>query len=336
MHKRPVLNAIGKKQQMRKRYRNAGLRKKAQQGKTLHRGYRHSKKQQNALTSAQMTKRLRSVLTAVEPVADIIQLRMWGRGSPYGAWKWHRSALYSGYSAGYLSVGSLGLLSPRTLAMDITLERSFCSADDSEAGRADFGTITEETEIALLKLHAVLAREIAGITAEKDDRTYSGLPEDATPIGFKTWGADRFGVVTVKIDARVGVKYLATMGYGMPDMKNTAKGVYYLNFFVIFVVGTGVTRMLLRWWQSWCHAHLQVWGSSYFGPKWRSKRRFPRVKEQAGFFFMVEFMVAYPRNRAGLYQRWMTVLVDLVAIVAPCLPTLGVMYVARHEYEGPM
>ena len=51
---------------------------------------------------------------------------------------------------------------------------------------------------------------------------------------------------------------------------------------------------------------------------------------------MVEFMVAYPRNRAGLYQRWMTVLVDLVAIVAPCLPTLGVMYVARHEYEGPM
>ena len=132
--------------------------------------------------------------------------------------------------------------------MDITLERSFCSADDSEAGRADFGTITEETEIALLKLHAVLAREIAGITAEKDDRTYSGLPEDATPIGFKTWGADRFGVVTVKIDARVGVKYLATMGYGMPDMKNTAKGVYYLNFFVIFVVGTGVTRMLLRAW----------------------------------------------------------------------------------------
>ena len=130
--------------------------------------------------------RLKTVLVSTEPVADIINIRLWGRGSPYGSWRWHRSSLYSGYSAGYLSIGSLGLLSPRVMAMDINLERSFCSVDDSEAGRADFGTITEGTEIALLKLHAVLTREISEITVEKDDRSYQGLPEDGTPVGFKT------------------------------------------------------------------------------------------------------------------------------------------------------
>jgi hypothetical protein len=280
--------------------------------------------------------RLKTALTSTEPVADIIDIRLWGRGSPYGSWRWHRSSLYTGYSAGFLAIGSLGLLGPRTFAMDISLERSFCSIDDSEAGRADFGTITEGTEIALLKLHAVLAREISKATVELDDRSYSGLPEDATPIGFKTWGADRFGVVTVKVNPRAGVKYLSVLTYGTPDTKSMAQGVYYLNFLVVAVMGGLVARMLMSSWNSWCHSHLQVWGSSYFGPRWRSKRRYNRVKEQAGFFFMVEFFVAYPRQRAGLSVRMKSVVVDLCAILMPAMPICAVLWVSRHEYFGPM
>ena len=86
--------------------------------------------------------RLKYALLGTEPVVDILDIRLLGRGSPYGSWRWHRSSLYTGYSSGYLSIGSLGLLAPRTFHMDITLERSFCSIDDSEAGRADFGAST--------------------------------------------------------------------------------------------------------------------------------------------------------------------------------------------------
>jgi len=282
------------------------------------------------------TSRLKSALLGTEPVADIIDIRLWGRGSPYGSWRWHRSSLYTGYSPGFLSIGSLGLLAPRTFSMDISLERSFCSVDDSEAGRADFGTITEGTEIALLKLHGVLSREIAKLTVDYDDTSYSGLPEDATPIGFKTWGADRFGVVTVRTNPRAGVKYLSVLTYGTPDTKAMARGVYFFNLFVVAVAGGLFAYKLVTAWNSLSHAHLQVWGSSYFGPKWRSKRRYARVKEQAGFFFMVEFFVAYPRNRNGLRVRIVSVLVDLAAIVVPILPELAVLYVSRHEYFGPM
>ncbi len=280
--------------------------------------------------------RLKTALLGTEPVADIIDIRLWGRGSPYGSWRWHRSSLYTGYSAGFLSIGSLGLLSPRTFSMDITLERSFCSRDDSEAGRADFGTITEGTEIALLKLHGVLSREIAKATVEYDDRSYTGLPEDATPIGFKTWGADRFGVVTVKVNPRAGVKYLSVLTYGTPDTKGMAQGVYTLNLFVVAILGAMVAHKLVKSWNYWCHAHMQVWGSSYFGPKWRSKRRYPRVKEQSGFFFMVEFFVAYPRQRKGIKVRMWSVAAHLAAVMLPVMPICAVLWVSRHEYFGPM
>ena len=104
--------------------------------------------------------RLRKALLNTEPVADIIDIRLWGRGSPYGSWRWHRSSLYTGYSAGFLSIGSLGLLAPRTFAMDISLERSFCSLDDSEAGRADFGTSIQgmQTKLHWLTTASVSAR----------------------------------------------------------------------------------------------------------------------------------------------------------------------------------
>jgi hypothetical protein len=280
--------------------------------------------------------RLKTALLGTEPVADIVDIRLWGRGSPYGSWRWHRSSLYTGYSAGFLSIGSLGLLAPRTFAMDIALERSFCSRDDSEAGRADFGVITESTEIALLKLHGVLSREIAEATTEYGDRSYTGLPEDSTPIGFKTWGADRFGVVTVKVNPRAGVKYLSVLSYGTPDTKAMAQGVYVLNFVVVAVLGVLVAYKLIKSWNHWCHAHMQVWGSSYFGTKWRSKRRYPRVKEQSGFFFMVEFFVAYPRQRRGIKRRLLSVAAHLGAVMLPVMPTCAVLWVSRHEYFGPM
>ena len=142
--------------------------------------------------------------------------------------------------------------------------------------------------------------------------------------------------MTVKVDPRAGVKYLSVLSYGTPDTKNLSLGVYYLNFLVVAVVGGLFAKMLISSWKAWCHSHLQVWGSSYFGPKWRSNRRFPRVSEQAGFFFMVEFFVAYPRQRSGLKQRIYTVLVGLAAIILPVFPIMGVLVVSRHEYFGPM
>lgn len=121
-------------------------------------------------------------------------------------------------------------------------------------------------------------------------------------------------------------------------LRNTrnVQGVYFLNLLVVAVMGVMIARKMVKSWNHWSHAHLQVWGSSYFGPKWRSRRRYPRVKEQAGFFFMVEFFVAYPRNRNGLKTRLFSVVVDLAAVVIPTLPECAVLWVSRHEYFGPM
>lgn len=142
--------------------------------------------------------------------------------------------------------------------------------------------------------------------------------------------------MTVKVNPRAGVKYLSVLTYGTPDTKNMAQGVYSLNLLVVFLLGWMLTRKITRSWNKWCHAHLQVWGSSYFGPKWRSQRRYARVQEQAGFFFMVEFFVAYPRQRKGIGRRIFSVWVDLGAIMLPVMPTAAVLWVSRHEYFGPM
>ena len=280
--------------------------------------------------------RLKRIFTQTEPVADIVNLRLHGRGAPYGTWKWHRDSLYSGYSPVFLSSSSLGLLAPRGTTIDVTLERAFCNEDDADDQQDTSGSISTTTEVALLKLHAVLAREIGKLALEVDDRSYGGLPSASTPIGFRAWGADRFGVVTVGVDHRVGVLYLAALSYGMTDMKITAGLVANLNLFVVFVVGVYLGLKLIYGYIARWRAHLKVWGSSYFGPKWRSSRRWPRVREQAGFFFMMEFLVAYPRGRVGMRNRILTVVVDFCSIIVPALPILFVLVVSRHAYEGPM
>jgi hypothetical protein len=279
--------------------------------------------------------RLKTVFTRTQPVADIVNVHLYGRGSPYGSWKWHRDSVYSGYSYGFMSAASLGLLSPRVTTIDFTLERAFCTLEDSDSQQATFGSISYGTEVALLKLHAVLARQVNSITSQVDDTRYGGLPSASTPIGFRAWGADRFGMVTVGVDHRVGVLYLAGLSYGIPDTKDPANLTYFLNFLVVGFFGIGGGLFIILSYVHWRNAHLQVWGSSYFGPKWDGKYR-PRVREQAGFFFMVEFLVAYPSQRSGLRNRLLSVLVHFCSIVVPCCPTLLVLIVSRHSYEGPL
>lgn len=193
-------------------------------------------------------------------------------------------------------------------SMHITLEASFCSEQSSS---------DSSTEDTVLQLHGALDAALASAAGAESD----GLAAtERHTLAFREWGGVAPNtLLAAQPDPRSGEPYLVELNF-----RSSSVGLWGLvvNFVVvassafafIIALATGVVQ---RW-----KSHLRVWGAAYFGPKWRKRKNWARVREQAGFFFMAEFVVGYPRLRTGLFMRLLTVIVDLSFVILPIAPLL--------------
>ncbi|PRP78441.1 hypothetical protein PROFUN_13704 [Planoprotostelium fungivorum] len=239
--------------------------------------------------------RIREVFNMLPP-RDLVYFGITGPGTATsrGRWVWAARDIYLVFPPSYLDVFSIFLLSPRRSELNVTLSPTFCPGLDDELSMD-----------AMIALDSILK----SITLAK--------PSPDSIFVFEYGFEQELSSTNSRVlrNPYSGEYYLS-----MPSFSENESLliILILNIALTLISSIYLTYVIARKTLVWRSQMVDRWGSLWYGEEWKYERK--RIIAKAGFYFLLEFIIGFPKQRRGYIKQSLTVVVHFAFILGMITP----------------
>jgi len=227
---------------------------------------------------------------------DLLEVQIMGPGLPNGLWLNTNTFFYVALSLAYMNVFSWHILNPYILTTKVNLEPAFCP-----------GLTESSNDFENIIYTSILLRNTLGTNAKPYIILQTPNINPFSPQGLNVYRDPSSGTYFLQsISVVSNVTVILTVVF---------------NLAVSFLVSVYVVFVMFNKLEEWRASNLEDWGEARFGENgWKKQKE--EIFNRAGIFFLVEFMVGFPKGREGLFRVMFTVFLHIFLIVLPVAPII--------------
>eukprot|EP01117_Protostelium_nocturnum_P006803 TRINITY_DN2443_c0_g1_i5.p1 TRINITY_DN2443_c0_g1~~TRINITY_DN2443_c0_g1_i5.p1 ORF type:complete len:921 (-),score=276.62 TRINITY_DN2443_c0_g1_i5:97-2859(-) len=245
------------------------------------------------------------------PPRDLVYFGVTGPGTATtkGRWVWSTRDIFVVFHPSYLDVFSIFLLSPRRVDLNVTLTPAFCPG------------LNDDSVESLVAIDALLKS------------TTQAIPRPDSLFLFENGFQNGWERVNERVqrDPESGEYFIVS-----PSFRESINlmVILILNILLLVFSAVYVTWLAAKKYWTFREELVDRWGSLWY-EHWDLERE--RVMNHAGIFFLLEFIVGFPKQRRGFIKQGITVAIHLFFIflvVSPLFVMTSLYKYSIRSYTG--